>query len=291
MELDSTEKQLVFLAQQCRLAKLDGDYVTAEKFWNFLQPHLETAFRALVKKYATNPFDKGDLHSVATTAVWKKIESFDLVKTQNRKRPLTGWALDQGRYAIIEHFQLMGLSKVMAHHKKAIIEKLIERFPNGPEAGETWLNLARENAQELASPPDLTKTMIRNALAAWSLQNAENFDQITLGGHEAEHSETEDVPELNREDSELHKMMMASCGSSEDFRGWLDDKLQLALEQLKQRDRQFLLQFYVEELKHGEIAEKCTLDNPTEKKMTGENVRKIVNNALKSLRDDLRGGE
>lgn len=291
MELDSTEKQLIFLAEECRQALLDGDPKTAEKFWNLLHPHLQEAFRALVKKFTLNSSDKGDLHSVAATAVWRKIKFFDLPKAQNRKRPFTGWALDQGRYAIIEHFQKMGLSKVMAHHKKAIIEKLIElkRFPNGPEEGETWLDLAREHAQELASPPDLTETMIRNVLAAWSLQNAENFDQITFGGHEAEPSETEDAPEWNQ-DSELQKAMWASYGANDDARSWIDDRLQRALAKLDPRSRRFLLQKHVSGLSYAEIVEKYNLEKPAQKETT-ENARKIVSNAIKCLRDDLGGLE
>ena len=291
MELDSTETQLVFFAQQCGLAKLNDEKKVADEFWNFLYPHLQKAFRKLVKKNYLNPSDHGDLHSVAATAVWQKIEFFDLAKAQNRQRPFTVWAFAQGYFAIVDYFRKNGLPREMFGHKSAIIKKITELFPERLKAGESWLNLARENVHKLASPPDLTEKMIRNALAAWSLQHAEDFDKIAFAIDKSGNAEVEDASGSKRGNSEQHKMMMASCGSSEDFRGWLDDKLQLALEQLKQRDRQFLLQFYVEELKHAEIAEMYTLDNPTEKKMTGENVRKIVNNALKSLRDDLRGGE
>ena len=287
MELDSTETQLVFLAQQCGLAKLNGDYDTANKFWNFLYPHLQAAFRALVKKNSANPSDQGDLHQEAALAVWEKIEFFDLAKAQNRKRPFTGWAFDQGRYRMREYFRKQGLSRVKFSHKSAIIEKLTEKYREGPKAGESWLDLAREHAHELASPPDLTEKMISNTLKAWSLLEASNFDKIAFGTHETEDAEVEDAPGSKSGDSEMQKTMMASCGSSEDFLGWMDDKIQRALEQLKPRDRQFLLQFYVVGLKHAEIAEKFNLENPTEKTMTVVNIRKIISNATK----DLGGGE
>jgi RNA polymerase sigma factor (sigma-70 family) len=260
MELDPTEKQLVFFAQECRLALLDRDFDTAEKFWNFIHPHLQMAFREMVKVYVLNAFDQKDIHQEATITVWKKIDRFDLTKAQNYKRPFTGWALDQGRYAIIERLRQMGLSRVMAHHKSAIVEKLTQLFPKGPETGKTWLELAKEHVQELASPPDLTEKMIQNTLSAWSLQDAEDVEKVDLASDDG-----------------------ACRFTREDFA--------MALETLDSRSRRFFLQKHVNGLSYAEIVKKYKLANPTLGEMKEDNARQIVSLACQRLRETLEAME
>jgi RNA polymerase sigma factor (sigma-70 family) len=259
MPLDSIESELIFLAQQCRLAKLAGDDQSAEKFWNFLHPHLQKAFRALVKRYALSTSDQNDLHQEATIAVWKKIDRFDLAEAQNYKRPFTGWALDQGRYAIIEHFRKMGPSRVHSERIEKIIEKLIELFPNGPDAGETWFDLARAQVRKLADALKITETQIHNTLAAWSLRDAEDIDN---------------TDEAFQEDIQRFTM----------------EELEWALAKLAPRSRRFLLQKHVSGLSYAEIVEKYNLENPAQK-VTVENARKIVSKAIEDLGDELGGLE
>jgi RNA polymerase sigma factor (sigma-70 family) len=256
MELDSTETQLVFFAQQCGLAKLNGDKKTADKFFNFLYPHLQKAFRKLVKK---NYPDQGDLHSVASTAVWEKIEFFDLSKAQNFKQPFTGWACYHGRNAIIGHFKELGLSRVHYERSEMITDTLKEWFPNGSEADETWLDLARQQAQELADKLDVTETMIRNTLAAWSLRDAEDVDNTNQAGHESTQRFTK-------------------------------QEIQLALAKLTPKPRRFVLQKHVSGLSYAEIVEKYNLENPTHNE-TIENARQIVSKACKDLKEILGGME
>lgn len=259
MELDSTETQLVFLAQQCGLAKLNGDDDTANKFWNFLYPHLQTAFRALVKKNYLNPSDQSDLHQEAALAVWEKIEFFDLSKAQNFKRPFTGWAFAQGRNAIAGYFRKEGLSRVHYERSEKITDKLKEWFPNGSEGDQPWLDLARENAQALAAALNVTETMIRNTLAAWSLRDAEDVDNTNQAGHESTQRFTK-------------------------------QEIQWALAKLTPKPRRFVLQRHVSGLSYAEIVEKYNLENPTHKE-TIDNARQIVSKACKDLNEILGGME
>lgn len=259
MELDSTETQLVFLAQQCGLAKLNGDYDTANKFWNFLYPHLQDAFCGLIKKSYLNPSDQGDLHQEAVLAVWKKIEFFDLAKAQNFKRPFTGWAFAQGRNVIAGYFRKEGLSRVHYERSEMINDILKKKFPNGPEADETWLDLARQQAQELAAALNVTESMIRNTLAAWSLRDAEDVDNTAQAGHEG-------------------------------IQRFTKEEIEWALEKLIPKPRRFVLQKHVSGLSYAEIVEKYNLENPTHKE-TIDNARQIVSKACKDLKEILGGME
>jgi DNA-directed RNA polymerase specialized sigma24 family protein len=259
MELDSTETQLVFFAQQCGLTKLNGEKKVADKFWNFLYPHLQKAFRKLVEKNYLNPSDHGDLHSVAATAVWQKIEFFDLSKAQNFEQPFTGWACYHGRNAITGHFQKLGLSRVHYERSEKITDTLKEWFPNGPEADETWLDLARQQAQELAAKLKVTEAMIRNTLAAWSLRDAEDVDNTNQAGHESTQRFTK-------------------------------QEIQWALAKLTPKARRFVLQKHVSGLRYDEIVEKYNIENPTHKE-TIPNARQIVSKACKELKEILGGLE
>jgi RNA polymerase sigma factor (sigma-70 family) len=238
--------QLTFLANQCRLSKIDQDFPTANKFWTFIEPALTKQLYGIALTLDWNASNQLDLAQEATSAIWSKMETFDPLQSKNARCPFTSWAYMQGRFAMIEHLRKNGLSRIQSDHKKLIIEKLTSSYPKGPEPGTTWLDLAKEHLEELSSPPELTPMMIQNTLKAWSLldaQDLEGVDQIS---------------------SEIYNARYTL------------DEIELALEKLKPSYRKLFIQRHVQDMSYDDIASRHGV--------TVVYARQIVSKACQDLR-------